>query len=142
MTYSVIADIGTYGRTFKLNSAKANRGDLADSGANCSMTANRSLLENVKQLTHPFIIGLAVSSNGSISSSSECTHIGDLSIKCDDSSSFATKCFYNPNASDTIISPQAIIDESTTNSLVGASRAGNLDNQANSTLLDQMALRP
>jgi hypothetical protein len=61
----------------------------------------------------PIIIGLAVSSDGSISSSSECTHIGDLRIKCDDGSSFTTTCFYNPNASDTIISPQAIIDEST-----------------------------
>jgi hypothetical protein len=56
MTYSVIADIGTYGRTFQLNSTQTNRGDLADSGANCSMTANLSLLDNVKQLQQPIII--------------------------------------------------------------------------------------
>lgn len=49
MTYNVIADIGTYGKTFRLNSTQANRGDLANSGANCSMTANISLLENVKR---------------------------------------------------------------------------------------------
>ena len=79
-TYSVIADIGTYGRTFTLNAAKVDRGDLADSGANCSMTANLSLLENVQKLKQPIIIGLAVSSDGSISSSSECTHIGELRI--------------------------------------------------------------
>lgn len=77
------------------------------------MTANQSALSEVTKLTHPIVIGLAVTADGSISSSSECTHVGKLTIKCDDGSSFKTNCFYNPNASDTIISPQAIIDEST-----------------------------
>lgn len=111
-TYSVIADIGTYGRTFILNAAKADKGDLADSGANCCMTANMNLLANIRPLKHPIIIGLAVCNDGLVSSSSECTHIGDLTVKCDNGDSFTTKCFYNPNASDTIISPQAIIDGS------------------------------
>jgi hypothetical protein len=77
------------------------------------MTANISLLSIVQELKQPIIIGLTVSSEGTVSSSSEYTHIGDLTIKCDDRSTFSTKCFYNPNASGTIISPQAIIDEST-----------------------------
>lgn len=111
-TYSVIANIGTYGETFIINKSQSNSGDLADSGANCLMTANILLLRNVRQLRQPIIIGLAVRNTGSVSSSSECTHIGNLTIKCDDGSTFTTTCFYNPNASDTIISLQAIIDES------------------------------
>lgn len=55
---------------------------------------------------------IAISNTCSVSSSSECTHIGDLMIKCDEGSTFTTTCFYNPNMSDTMISPQAIINES------------------------------
>jgi hypothetical protein len=111
-TYSVVANIGTYGRTFIIQSAKADKGELADSGANCCMTTNINLLSNIRQLKNPITIGLAVSNDGIVSSTSECTHIGDLSIKCDNGETFSTKCFYNPNASDTIISPQAVIDGS------------------------------
>jgi hypothetical protein len=84
MSYSVIADIGTCGHSFKIHKCQDARGDLADLGANCLMTANMSLLSNVQRLKHPIIIVLAVSSEGTVSSSSECTHIGDLTIKCDD----------------------------------------------------------
>lgn len=66
------------------------------------MTANLAALSDVRLLNHPIVIGF----------SSECTHIGKLTIKCDDGSTFKTNCFYNPKASDTIISPQAINDES------------------------------
>ena len=111
-TYNVIADIGTYGKTFKINKVASMRGELADSGANCSMTANLAALKNLTKLPEPIIIGLAISNDGAAMSSSECTHIGDLPVRCDDGSSITTKCFYNPDASDTIISPQAIIDES------------------------------
>ena len=40
-----------------------------------------------------------------------CKHVGDLSIECDDGHVIQSKWFYNPHASDTIISPQAILDQ-------------------------------
>ena len=112
--YTVIADIGTYGRTFKICSSKIGsdaRGDLADSGANCSMTANLKALANLRKLAEPITIGLAVSQDGTITSTSECTHIGDYTFAGDDGKTITTPCFYNPDASDTIISPQAIVDQ-------------------------------
>jgi hypothetical protein len=76
------------------------------------MTADISKLTNLRKLDQPIIIGVAVNDNGD-SSANECTHIGDLQVKCDDGSTISTICFYNPSASDTIISPQSIIDHST-----------------------------
>ena len=112
-TYTVVADIGTYGRTFKLHKTEVKeKGSLADSGANCCMTANKELLKNLRKLEAPITIGVAVCDNGPIKSSAECTHVGDLTIKCDNGETVITECFYNPYASDTIISPQAIIDSS------------------------------
>jgi hypothetical protein len=70
-TYSVVADIGAYGRAFVVQLAKADRGDLADLGANCCMTANINLLTNIHPLKNPITIGLAVSNDGIISSTSE-----------------------------------------------------------------------
>jgi hypothetical protein len=87
---------------------------MADTGANCSMTANWSALKNVKKLVEPVTIGVAVTNDGVFSNSSMCTHYGDYPIKCDDGTIIFTKCFYNPNASDTIISPQSIVDSSIT----------------------------
>lgn len=97
---------------FKINTANLDKGNLTDSGANCWITANLSALSDVTELAQPIVIGLAVTNDGSVKSSSECTHIDRLTIKCDGGLTFKTSCFYNPNASDTIISPQAIIDES------------------------------
>lgn len=70
-TYSVVADIGAYGRAFVVQLAKADRGDLADLGANCCMTANINLLTNIHPLKNPITIGLAVSNDGIVSSTSE-----------------------------------------------------------------------
>jgi hypothetical protein len=77
-SYSVIADIGTYGQTFKVNRMVQEQGNLMDSGANCCMTADLAALSDVTKLSTPIVIGLAVTADGSISSSSECTHIGKL----------------------------------------------------------------
>jgi hypothetical protein len=109
-TYNVVAGLGTYGRTMVLN--RVDKGGMADTGANCSMTANWKALRNVKQLEKSIFVGVAVTDDGNIRQTAECTHIGDYPIECDDGSVIFTKCFYNPNASDTIISPQAIIDAS------------------------------
>lgn len=111
-TYSVIADMGTYGRTFQLHKmAAVTKRNLADTGANCCMTANLAALSDVTLLPQPIIVGLAVTGKDVVSSSNECTHVGKLTIQCDDGSTFKASCFYNPSASDTIISPQAIIGE-------------------------------
>jgi hypothetical protein len=109
-TYNVVAGLGTYGRAMVLT--KVEKGGMADTGANCSMTANWNALKNVKKLDQPILVGVAVTDDGSLRQTAECTHIGDYPIECDDGSVVYTKCFYNPNASDTIISPQAIIDAS------------------------------
>jgi hypothetical protein len=112
-TYNIIADVGTYGKTFVVSkSVQINGYKLMDSGANCSMTADLSLLSNVRKLDQPIVIGVAVTDDGE-PSANECTHIGDLEVKCDDGTTISTLCFYNPNASDTIVSPQSIIDQST-----------------------------
>jgi hypothetical protein len=109
-TYNVAAGLGTYGRAMVLT--KVEKGGMADTGANCSMTANWNALKNVKKLEKAILVGVAVTDDGSLRQTAECTHIGDYPIECDDGSIVYTKCFYNPNASDTIISPQAIIDAS------------------------------
>jgi hypothetical protein len=74
-TYSVVADIGMYGRTFVIKSAKVDKDDLADLRANCCMTANMNMLTNIRPLKTQIIIRLAVSNDELVSSSSECTHI-------------------------------------------------------------------
>jgi hypothetical protein len=108
--YNVVAGLGTYGRAMVLN--KLEKGGMADTGANCSMTANWKALQNVKQLEKSIFVGVAVTDDGNIRQTADCTHIGDYPIECDDGSVIFTRCFYNSNASDTIISPQAIIDAS------------------------------
>jgi hypothetical protein len=110
--YNVIADVGTYGKTFIVSkAAKINGNKLLDSGANCSMTADITLLQNLQKLDQPIVIGLAITEDGE-TSATECTHVGDLEVLCDDGSTITTMCFYNPSASDTIVSPQSIIDQS------------------------------
>jgi hypothetical protein len=110
IVYNVIAGIGMSGRAMVLN--KMEKGGLADTGANCSMTANWSALSNIQQLIQPILVGLAVSNDSNITNAAECTHVGDYPVQCDDGTTIYTKCFYNPNASDTIISPQSLIDSS------------------------------
>jgi hypothetical protein len=70
-TYSIVADIGTFGKTFKVCKAVKSRGDLADSGANCCMTANLAALSEVTKLVHPIIVGLAVTDDGKVSSTQQ-----------------------------------------------------------------------
>ena len=113
ISYTVVADIGTFGRTFKMNRCEVHKkGGLSDTGANCCMTADKTILRNLRELDTPMLIGVAVTHDGPITSSAECTHVGDLPIYCDNGDEIVAECFYNPNATDTIISPQAIIDDS------------------------------
>lgn len=112
-TYNIVADMGTYARTFIISKcATACQDKLADSGANCCMTADLKAMKNVTKLPIPITIGLAVTGDTTNIQGTECTHVGELPIQCDDGTSIYVRCFYNPNATDTIISPQAIVDSS------------------------------
>jgi KUP system potassium uptake protein len=113
---SIVADIGTFGRTWKINSTTTGPatpdGKMTDSGANCCMTNNWKLLEEIVQLEQPMKIGMAVNGDKEDITFTLCTHVGKLPIYSDDGNVVKVECFYNPHASDTIISPQAIIDSS------------------------------
>jgi hypothetical protein len=62
VTESLVADIGTRGHTISCNRLDKgrDRGKMADTGANCSMTNNLSLLRNVKNLLNLIQVGVAV----------------------------------------------------------------------------------
>jgi hypothetical protein len=109
---SIVADVGTYGHTRILKTGMDLKGKMADSGANCCMTNNKRLLEEMECLDTPMSIGVALTEKGSEFSYAQCTHAGKLPIVCDDGQVIKVFCFYNPFASDTIISPQAIVDQS------------------------------
>jgi len=115
VTESLVADIGSQGYKISCNrmDRESDRGKMADTGANCSMTNNLSLLRNVTDLLNPIQVGVAVDAKGTDVMYSTCTKVGELTITCTDGSTINTKCFHNPHATDTIISPQAILDEST-----------------------------
>jgi hypothetical protein len=63
-TYNVVVDIGTFCKTFVIAKSQAptDQAKLADTGANCSMTADLSLY--VSKLSEPIIIGMAVTNTG------------------------------------------------------------------------------
>jgi hypothetical protein len=110
---TVVADVGSFGHTKVLKAFMDSKGKMTDSGANCSMTNNKHLLDNITQLEQPINIGVALTEKDDEYSYALCTHAGQLPIVCDDGSIIRTFCFYNPHATDTIISPQAIVDAST-----------------------------
>jgi hypothetical protein len=85
-------------------SSRTIGGELVDSGGNFNMTNDLSLLLNVVAI-RPFSIGMAAQES---KSSSMCTHRGDFPLPMNDGSIFYTPMFYNPSASETILSPEAI----------------------------------
>jgi hypothetical protein len=85
-------------------SSRTATGQLVDSGGNFSMTNDLGLLLNVVAI-RPFSIGMAAQESNS---SSVCTHRDDFPLPMNDGSTFYTPMFYNPNASETILSPEAI----------------------------------
>ena len=95
-----------------LNVSLDENNKMANSGANCYMTNNWKSLENITVLSSPVQVGMALQKDGVHLDMAMCKHVGDLSIECDDGHVIQSKCFYNPHASNTIISPQAILDQS------------------------------
>jgi hypothetical protein len=83
---------------------------LFDSGANLCMTNNPNLLVDVR-LCPPFTISLATSDGGH-SHTNVCRRRGLLPLPLLDGSTYYQTCFIYPHASETFISPQAIIDSS------------------------------
>lgn len=83
-------------------------GDLVDTGANFCMCNNLNMLVNVEAIS-PFGISMAATQQ---KSSPTCTHRGEFPIPMIDGSTFYTPMFYNPTASDCILSPQVICSNS------------------------------
>jgi hypothetical protein len=83
---------------------------LCDRGANLCMTNNPNLLVDVRPCA-PFTISLATS-DGSQSHMNVCKCRGLLPLLLVNGTTHYQTCFINPYASETFISPQAIIDSS------------------------------
>ena len=79
---------------------------LVDGGANINITNNISNLTNVHAIT-PFQISVAVNKDSNVSS--YCTHYGMLPLSRDNGKIVNVKCYYCPDAVETIISPAAVL---------------------------------
>ena len=84
-------------------------GKMTDSGANCCMTNNWKLLEEIVKLDHPTKIGMAAGRDMEDISFTLCMHVGKLPIYSDDGDVVRVECVYNPHASDTIISHHKLL---------------------------------
>jgi hypothetical protein len=82
--------------------------ELIDTGGNFCMCNDLRMLVNVQSIT-PFGIGMAAVQD---KTAPTCTHRGDFPIPMTDGSVYYTPMFYNPQASDCIISPHAICRDS------------------------------
>ena len=83
---------------------------LFDSGVNLCMTNNPNLLVDVRTCP-PFTISLATTDGGQ-SHKNVCRSRGLLPLPLLVGTTYYQACFVNPHASETFISPQAIIDSS------------------------------
>ncbi len=83
---------------------------LCNSGANLCMTNNPNILVDVCPC-EPFMILLATTDGGH-SHTKVCRSRGLLPLPLLDGTSYYQTCFVNPYASETFISPQAIVDSS------------------------------
>jgi hypothetical protein len=83
-------------------------GELVDSGGNFCMCNNLDMLVNIHPIK-PFGISMAATQD---KTAPTCTHRGEFPIPMLDDSVFYTPMFFNPTASDCILSPQAICSNS------------------------------
>ena len=83
-------------------------GELIDTGGNFCMCNDLTMLVNVFPIT-PFGISMAATQD---KSEPTCTHRGDFPLPMADGSVYYTPMYYNPTASDCILSPQAICTNS------------------------------
>ena len=93
-------------------SPSIRRTAMSDPGANICITDVLELLHDVEDIK-PFSVGLAVeSAQLDDIQVSQCTKKGILMLPLTNGHFHPQVCYYNPDASDTIISPQAICDDS------------------------------
>ena len=104
-----VADENSFSRPRVLKLIQNSVGGLADPGANICMTHDKSILLNLRLLPAPISVGVAVNSEGGVQQS-KCTHVGDLPLRLEDGGYHYQRCYFNPNASETFISPQAIVE--------------------------------
>jgi hypothetical protein len=87
--------VAAFGCTIMYTRTKLHdgQGEISDSGANCCMTNNWKLLENVKVLDEPINIGMVIDNEGIGCLYNECKLIGMILIICDDEYEIRAKCF-------------------------------------------------
>ena len=105
-----IVGLGTVPTIHALKRNISNYG-MMDTGANFGMTWKLELLVGVKDIT-PFPVGLACTDPNLPSTASHCTKKGYLPLKMANDEIYYQPMYYNPSATDTILSPQAIIEGS------------------------------
>jgi hypothetical protein len=86
----------------------SHSGELVDTGGNFCMCNNLDMLVNIEPI-RPFGISMAATQE---KTTPTCTHRGEFPIPMLDGSVLYTPMFYNPTASDCILSPQAICSNS------------------------------
>ena len=84
-------------------------GQMMDTGANCCITNNLSCLVDIESIP-PFAVGVAVS--GETVTPSLCTKRGFIPLPLPNGDHYFQRVYYNENATDTIMSPQAIVEDS------------------------------
>ena len=104
-----VADENSFSRPRILKLIQDRDGGLADPGANICMTYDKSILLNLRLLPAPISVGVAVNNGGDVQQS-KCTHVGDLPLRLENGGYHYQRCYYNPSASETFISPQAIVE--------------------------------
>ena len=87
----------------------ADTNQMMDTGANCCITNNILCLVDVESIT-PFAVGVAVS--GDTVAPSLCTKRGFIPLPMPNGDHCFQWVYYNENATDTIMSPNAICDDS------------------------------
>ena len=105
LTRSVFTSIGANSPRLCL----VTKTGMLDSGANCCITNRLDVLVDVCDIA-PFRIGLALDGENAVHSF--CTKHGLLPLPLNDGGFYYQSVFYNPDATDTILSPQAICEDS------------------------------
>lgn len=86
-----------------------NESIMPDTGANCCLTDNIKMLVDVVKLDVPIKVGLALNESDGKTTESLCTHKGYYPMPLSDGSIHYQAFFFNAHASDTIMSPEAVI---------------------------------
>ena len=92
--------------------SRLDKGGLCDPGANICMTNNFKLLHGIRRLATPISVGVALDTSTSGMKTSVCTHVGYLLLPLTDGGEHRQRCYFNPSATDTFLSPHAVCNDS------------------------------